>query len=113
VRRTPIAIATDGLYGLKTLDELKQFCAVFRDYLAAVKQGIETWQPPNDAVDVRRTASGCDVLEMVTCGKARCRRCVKPGGRGHGPYWFRYVFVPRTGKHRKTYLGRQRPEDKK
>jgi hypothetical protein len=44
-------------------------------------------------------------LEMVSCGKARCRKCAD--GPGHGPYWYRYYR--RDGRVVSKYVGKTLP----
>ena len=44
-------------------------------------------------------------LEMVSCGKARCRKCAD--GPGHGPYWYRYYR--QDGRVVSKYVGKTLP----
>jgi Family of unknown function (DUF6788) len=50
--------------------------------------------------DKRGTRSVTYQLELIRCGKERCR--CRMGG-GHGPYWFAYW--KHVGKKRKRYIG--------
>jgi hypothetical protein len=40
-------------------------------------------------------------LEMVRCGKDRCKKCAESSG--HGPYW--YLYFRRNGKLVSRYIG--------
>jgi hypothetical protein len=51
------------------------------------------------------TQGGTYRLELVSCGKDRCRKCAE--GPGHGPYWYRYYR--RGGKVVSKYVGKQLP----
>lgn len=42
-----------------------------------------------EVVEQRRLARVTYQLELVRCGKPRCR-CTVPGERPHGPYWYLY-----------------------
>lgn len=44
-------------------------------------------------------------LELVRCGKARCR-CMN-GGKGHGPYW--YAYQRSGGRMTSRYIGKKAP----
>ena len=48
-------------------------------------------------------------LEMVRCGKARCKRCAE--GAGHGPYWYLYRPNPKTGRQTSEYVGKALPDE--
>jgi len=39
-------------------------------------------------VEERPALAGTLRLEMVKCGKDRCKKCER--GEGHGPYWYLY-----------------------
>ncbi len=41
-------------------------------------------------------------LEMVKCGKKRCKKCAE--GPAHGPYW--YLYFRRNGKPASRYIGK-------
>jgi hypothetical protein len=53
-------------------------------------------------IDERPTSAGTMRLEMVKCGKARCKKCER--GEGHGPYW--YLYFRRNGKLTSRYIGK-------
>ena len=46
-------------------------------------------------------------LQMVRCGKDRCKKCA--AGEGHGPYW--YLYFRRNGKLVSRYIGKVLPDD--
>src|SRR5215216_6773462 len=48
-------------------------------------------------------------LEMVKCGKERCKTCGR--GEGHGPYW--YLYFRRNGKLTSRYIGKTIPDELK
>lgn len=61
--------------------------------------------------ELSETAPGHYRQEYIRCGKTRCKRCNPPAGTpatGHGPYWYRYVWL--GGKQRKRYVGKDLPE---
>src|SRR5215210_8841961 len=53
-------------------------------------------------VEERSASTGTLRLEMVKCGKDRCKRCER--GEGHGPYW--YLYFRRKGKLASRYIGK-------
>jgi hypothetical protein len=53
-------------------------------------------------VEERRASAGTLRLEMVKCGKDRCKKCER--GESHGPYW--YLYFRRTGKLTSRYIGK-------
>lgn len=48
-------------------------------------------------------------LELVRCGKERCRACGR--GYAHGPYW--YAYRKEGGRLRKRYVGKELPAEAK
>jgi hypothetical protein len=58
--------------------------------------------PGRQVVEERPATAGTLRLEMVKCGKARCKKCER--GEGHGPYW--YLYVRRNGKLISRYIGK-------
>ena len=58
-------------------------------------------------VEERPASAGTLRLEMVKCGKDRCRTCA--AGEGHGPYW--YLYFRRNGKLTSRYIGKMIPDD--
>jgi hypothetical protein len=61
-------------------------------------------EPANDrqVVEQRPASAGTLRLEMVKCGKDRCKKCER--GEGHGPYW--YLYFRRNGKLASRYIGK-------
>src|SRR5438309_6356636 len=53
-------------------------------------------------VEQRLASTGTLRLEMVKCGKDRCRKCAT--GPAHGPYW--YLYFRRHGKLTSRYIGK-------
>ncbi len=60
-------------------------------------------------VEAGPASAGTLRLEMVKCGKHRCRKCAE--GLGHGPYW--YLYFRRNGKLTSRYIGKTIPEELK
>jgi Family of unknown function (DUF6788) len=61
----------------------------------------------NRQVVEERPASASTLrLELVKCGKERCRKCRE--GPAHGPYW--YLYFRRNGKLTSRYIGKRIPE---
>ena len=58
-------------------------------------------------VEERPARAGTLRLEMVRCGKERCKKCAE--GSGHGPYW--YLYFRRNGKLTSRYIGKMIPDD--
>jgi hypothetical protein len=58
-------------------------------------------------VEERPASTGTLRLEMVKCGKTRCKKCREGGG--HGPYW--YLYFRRNGKLTSRYIGKRIPEE--
>jgi Family of unknown function (DUF6788) len=87
--------------------------------LEALRDRIEAELARRELAD-RKPAPGCQVveerpasagtlrLEMVKCGKDRCKKCGERG-EGHGPYW--YLYLRRNGKLTSCYIGKTIPED--
>ena len=59
-----------------------------------------------EVVEERPASTGTLRLEMVKCGKDRCRKCAE--GPAHGPYW--YLYYRRNGKLTSRYIGKMVPE---
>jgi hypothetical protein len=53
-------------------------------------------------VEEKPHSAGTLRLEMVKCGKDRCKKCER--GEGHGPYW--YLYYRRNGKLTSKYVGK-------
>lgn len=65
--------------------------------------------PPNISrivIEKRRTRSATLQLELVKCGKPRCRVC--KAVPAHGPYW--YAYWKHGGRTRTKYIGKELPE---
>src|SRR3954454_16028177 len=58
--------------------------------------------PGRQVVEERSSNAGTLRLEMVKCGKDRCKKCER--GEGHGPYW--YLYFRRNGKLTSRYIGK-------
>jgi Family of unknown function (DUF6788) len=58
-------------------------------------------------VEERQASAGTLRLEMVKCGKERCRKCKE--GPAHGPYW--YLYFRRNGQLTSRYIGKTIPEE--
>jgi hypothetical protein len=58
-------------------------------------------------VEERPASAGTLRLEMVKCGKERCRKCKE--GPAHGPYW--YLYFRRNGKLTSRYIGKKIPDE--
>jgi hypothetical protein len=57
-------------------------------------------------VEQRRMRSATLQLELVKCGKPRCRAC--KAAPAHGPYW--YAYWKHEGRMRTKYIGKELPE---
>src|SRR5258708_25368772 len=44
--------------------------------------------------DVAMTGACTVQRELVNCGKSKCKKCRR--GASHGPYWYAYIWRPRT-----------------
>jgi hypothetical protein len=64
-------------------------------------------QPSRVVIEERRTPSATLRLELIKCGKVRCRVC--RSGPAHGPYW--YAYWKQDGRSRSKYIGQHRPAD--
>jgi hypothetical protein len=58
-------------------------------------------------VEERPASAGTLRLEMVKCGKERCKKCTE--GPAHGPYW--YLYLRKNGKLISRYIGKMIPDD--
>ena len=63
--------------------------------------------PGRQVVDEQPANAGTLRLEMVKCGKDRCKKCER--GEGHGPYW--YLYFRRNGKLTSRYIGKTIPDN--
>ncbi len=61
----------------------------------------------HQVVEERPARAGTLRLEMVKCGKTRCKKCEK--GPSHGPYW--YLYYRRHGKLTSRYVGKRVPAE--
>lgn len=67
-------------------------------------------KPARIVVESRAEREGTYQLELVKCGKEKCRRCRR--APAHGPYWYFYQWQPGTkakragGRLRSTYIGK-------
>jgi hypothetical protein len=57
-------------------------------------------------VEEKLHSTGTLRLEMVKCGKDRCKKCER--GEGHGPYW--YLYFRRNVKLVSRYIGKMIPD---
>ena len=66
-------------------------------------------EPPEGRrlVEERPASAGTLRLEMVKCGKERCKKCER--GEGHGPYW--YLYFRHNGKLTSRYIGKLIPDE--
>jgi hypothetical protein len=87
------------------LGQLRELKAAIERRIEDLENPPEEWQPPEGAIEVRRAAQGHYALELVRCGKERCR-CATDDQAKHGPYWYLYRYVS-PGKYSKTYVGRE------
>ena len=62
--------------------------------------------PGRQVVEEKLHSTGTLRLEMVKCGKDRCKKCER--GEGHGPYW--YLYLRRNGKLISRYIGKMIPD---
>jgi hypothetical protein len=106
-RKTAYQTARDAIGRIAHLSELRRLKAALERRTEELEEAEKEWQPPEGAVEVRRTPQGHYALERVRCGKERCR-CAT-GGKMHGPYWYHYRHVG-PGKYSKTYIGRELPD---
>ena len=63
--------------------------------------------PSRDVVDEKPAPRGTYRLELVNCGKERCKKC--QGGPSHGPYWYHYFRKGTGGKLASRYVGKNLP----
>jgi uncharacterized protein DUF6788 len=68
------------------------------------KRKLDEWESAegHQVVEERPVSTGTLRLEMVKCGKDRCKKCER--GEGHGPYW--YLYFRRKGKLTSRYIGK-------
>lgn len=80
-------------------------------WLHAVIQGRESAMKArgtttrHEILQAHQTASKTYRLELVSCGKERCK-CVE--GKLHGPYW--YAYWTEGSKTKSQYVGKSLPE---
>jgi hypothetical protein len=60
-------------------------------------------------VEEKPASAGTLRLEMVKCGKERCKKCAE--GPAHGPYW--YLYFRKNGKLISRYIGKIIPDELK
>ncbi len=60
-----------------------------------------------EVVETKHTPKGSYQLELVDCGKDRCKKCAK--GPSHGPYWYHYFR--RGGRLTSRYIGKNLPPE--
>jgi hypothetical protein len=97
--RLLLAIDAAGL----SLDELHQLDAWLHERIAAAELE-DTPQAANRVViEERKAPTGTYRLELVKCGKDRCKRCAK--APAHGPYW--YMYWKRDGRTRSKYISKE------
>jgi hypothetical protein len=63
--------------------------------------------PDRHVVEERPASTGTLRLEMVKCGKDRCKKCER--GEGHGPYW--YLYFRHNRKLKSRYIGKTIPDN--
>lgn len=57
---------------------------------------------PGREIVERKIANGvCYQLELVKCGKPKCKCAI---GKAHGPYW--YAYFRQDGKLKSKYIGK-------
>jgi hypothetical protein len=59
----------------------------------------------HEVLQAHQTARKTYRLELVSCGKARCK-CVE--GKLHGPYW--YAYWSEGGRTKSQYVGKRLPK---
>ena len=83
--------------------ELHDLEAGIAALIEAREQPPEPPENPNRVVvEERPTADGTWRLELVKCGKDRCKLCA--GGPAHGPYW--YLYGKQGRRTRSKYVGK-------
>lgn len=66
-------------------------------------------RPGREVVETIKTPSVTYQLELVNCGKERCKQCNGKGGKpAHGPYW--YAYWSQEGKTKSKYIGKELPK---
>jgi hypothetical protein len=85
-----------------SLDELRQLDAWLHDRIAAAESEDIPQAANRVVVEERKAPTGTYRLELVKCGKERCKRCAK--APAHGPYWYRYW--KQDGRTRSQYIGK-------
>ena len=58
-------------------------------------------------VEEKPAPRGTYRLELVNCGKDRCKKC--GDGPSHGPYWYHYFRRGPGGKLTSRYIGKNLP----
>jgi hypothetical protein len=76
--------------------------------LARRELAVREPAPGRKVVEERPASTGTLRLEMVKCGKDRCKKCER--GEGHKPYW--YLYFRRNGRLTSRYIGKtEDPEE--
>jgi hypothetical protein len=89
-----------------SLPELHDLAARIEALIFFAEQPPER-NPKREVIEERKTPTGTLRLELVNCGKDRCKRC--RGGPAHGPYW--YAYWKQDGHTRSKYIGKQLPAE--
>ena|SRR5205085_2896854 len=92
-----------GAMPLKELAKLDAWLHTLLEERAS-KKGSRGTTRQHEVLESRRAAHKTYRLELVRCGKERCR-CVE--GKLHGPYW--YAYWTKGGKTRSQYVGKKLP----
>jgi hypothetical protein len=98
---TPTQLETATTQHLKTLTE--------RIESELTRRALEDKEPSDSraVVDEKPARAGTLRLELVNCGKKRCKKCAE--GPAHGPYWYRYFR--KNGKLTSRYIGKTLPNE--
>jgi hypothetical protein len=86
-----------------SLDELRQLDAWLHDRIAAAESEDMPQAANRVVVEERKAPTGTYRLELVKCGKERCKKCGQ--APAHGPYWYRYW--KQEGRTRSQYIGKE------
>ncbi len=110
-RRSARDTALAAIKRMTDLEELRRVKAAAEERIADhLEKPEEDFRPREQTIETRLAAQGHYALELVKCGKDRCR-CAN-GGKLHGPYWYLYRHVGNR-KYSKTYIGRELPAEAK
>jgi len=94
---TSLAAILDTIDTL-TRAELEQVQTRLDSVLANLDEQVES-------EDVGLPVAPRIIVEMVSCGKANCKRCAG-GKKGHGPYKYEVWYSSKKGRDVKKYLGK-------